>query len=450
MTRVLRLTTLLIAAVASPAAAQAAAQSLPRIRQLTRVEHFTVDPLASASTVVALRDGHVFVNDVVGRRVLLFDSTLAHPIVVADTTSATANAYGARPGQLIRYRGDSALFIDPSTLSMFVLGPTGAIARVMAVPRPSDASSLISPAHTPAVDAQNRLVYYDGPIPSPTFWMFGPGMPVTPELRRRVNTNVDSGAVIGVALDTRQVDTLAAVRIPRLKTDIVTDAQGGLASIATTPDPVPVIDDWAVLTDRSIAIVRGRDFHIDWIGADGARTSTPKLAFDWQRLDDARKAALIDSSVAALQATMDKIPAARAAGAAANGAGRGGSGRGSSGAAQPPARTPNPSAAGALAPLVAVRRAPSDVSDYQPAFAITPGFAGGGAVRADADDELWIRTTTIVDGRAVYDVVDRQGQLVDRLQLPAFRTVAGFGPGVVYLAVKDTAGAVHVERMRIR
>ena len=447
MNRMLLIITSLIAAAAS----QVAAQSLPRIRQITRVEHFTTDSLASASAVVALHDGRILVNDVLGRRVLLFDSTLAHPIVVADTTSATANAYGARPGGLIAFRRDSALFIEPSTLSMFVLGPTGAIARVMAIPRPSDASGLSAITHTPGVDAQNRLVYYSGPVPAPTYWMLSPGTAVTPELRQRVNTSIDSGFVVAVALDTRNVDTLTPVRIPRLRTAIVTDAQGGLASIETTPDPLPVIDDWAVLADGSIAIVRGRDFHVDWIAADGARASSPKLQFDWQRVDDARKAALTDSAVAALQATMDKIPAARAAASGAGGSGRGGSGRGSSGAAQPAPRTSNPSTgANALAPLIAVRAAPSDLPDYQPPFAILPGAAGGGAVRADADDQLWIRTTAMADGRPVYDVVNRQGQLVERVQLPAFRTIAGFGPGVVYAAVKDAASAVHVERMRVR
>jgi hypothetical protein len=281
--------------------------------------------------------------------------------------------------------------------------------------------------------------------------MLGPGMPVTPELRQRVNANVDSGFIVGVALDTRTVDTLASVRIPHLRTAIVTDAQGGLASIETTPDALPVIDDWAVLSDGSTAIVRGRDLHIDWIGTDGARTSTPKLPFDWQRLDDARKAALIDSTVAALQATMDGIPAARAAAPGTSGSGRGSAGRGSTGAAQPPARAPNgTSTANALAPLIALRPAPSDLADYEPPFSILPGAAGGGAVRADADNGLWIRTTTMVDGRPVYDIVDRRGQLVDRVQLPAFSTVAGFGPGVVYLAVKDAAGAVHLERARVK
>ena len=56
----------------------------------------------------------------------------------------------------------------------------------------------------------------------------------------------------------------------------------------------------------------------------------------------------------------------------------------------------------------------------------------------------------MVQGQPVYDIVNRRGELVDRVQLPAFRTIAGFGPGVVYMAVKDSAGVVLLERARLK
>jgi hypothetical protein len=71
-------------------------------------------------------------------------------------------------------------------------------------------------------------------------------------------------------------------------------------------------------------------------------------------------------------------------------------------------------------------------------------------VAADVDDNLWIRTTTVIDGRPVYDVVNRRGELFDRVQLPRYRTIAGFGPGVVYMAVTDANGVVRLERARVK
>ena len=41
-------------------------------------------------------------------------------------------------------------------------------------------------------------------------------------------------------------------------------------------------------------------------------------------------------------------------------------------------------------------------------------------------------------GGPVYDVVNRKGELVDRVQVPANRSITAFGPGgVVYLTSRD-------------
>ena len=62
--------------------------------------------------------------------------------------------------------------------------------------------------------------------------------------------------------------------------------------------------------DGTLAVVRGRDYHVDWLGADGRWTSSPKMPFDWQRVSDARKEALIDSTVKEWQATFDEVAGA--------------------------------------------------------------------------------------------------------------------------------------------
>lgn len=48
----------------------------------------------------------------------------------------------------------------------------------------------------------------------------------------------------------------------------------------------------------------------------------------------------------------------------------------------------------------------------------------------------------------IYDIVNREGQLVERVQLPPGRTLVGFGKGgVVYLANREGRGMV-LERAR--
>jgi hypothetical protein len=78
-----------------------------------------------------------------------------------------------------------------------------------------------------------------------------------------------------------------------------------------------------------------------------------------------------------------------------------------------------------------------------------PAFAAG-AVHADPEGRLWVRTTsqdTTVQGPE-YDVIDNTGKLVDRVAVPSGTTIIGFGAGeIVYLGVRDRAG-VHLVRAR--
>src|SRR5579871_4724165 len=105
--------------------ATANAQELPPVRVMGRVLSTSSISLASVSQVRALSDGRVFVNDNVGRRLFLFDSTLQRSTVVADTTDATGRAYGPSVGGLISYHGDSTLLVTPSSLSILVIAPDG-------------------------------------------------------------------------------------------------------------------------------------------------------------------------------------------------------------------------------------------------------------------------------------------------------------------------------------
>jgi len=441
-------------ALVTAATAAATAQKPPAVRQIGKLERISIDSLASAAAAVWISNGSVFVNDITGRRVMLFDSTLARSVTVADTSSVTANAYTPRPGTLIRYRGDTALLIAPSSLSMLVLGPTGNIVRVMAIPRSNEAQAFGGGNWgTPGFDARGRLIYFNtlGVLPGVT--MLRPREPLGPDgepisLRQAViagfvtssNQRVDSAVIIRADLITRAVDTAAWIRVPRARRVLKADAQHLLTTIETTPDPLPLVDDWVVMPDGSLAIVRGRDYHVDWLDGNGRWSSSPKMPFDWQRVDDARKQTLIDSAVKDWQATFDRVAQARrsaggggsAAGRGAGGTGgRGGGGGGGGGGASD------------IAPNIAVSPSLNDVPDYFPPFKL-------GASRADGDGNIWILTTAIVNRRPVYDIVNRRGELFDRVQLPEFRTIAGFGPGVVYMAVKDSTGVVRLERARVK
>jgi hypothetical protein len=428
--------TVLIGTIASVSLAQ----SLPPVRQLGPVTAVAKDPLGAVTIVRQLPDGRVLVNDIVGRRVVMFDSTLSSITVVADTTSATASAYGTRPGGLIAYHGDSTLFIDPASLSMLLIDPTGKIVRVMSAPRAEDVGFLVGgPFGNPGFDPQGRLIYrapprmmFNGPPPSAN------GIPQFPN-------PPDSAALVRFDLATRKLDTVTWFKTPKVSMNVTRSADGGIRVLPIV-NPAPQADDWAILPNGAIAIVRGRDYHIDLVGPQGV-TSAPKIPFEWERLTDEGKVAFLDSAKIAIEK-------ARASGQLLGFGGGGGAGMMMRTVeAGPPGSPPRSDVvregvvpagtAGALQlpPLTFV--SPSELPDYRPAF--TPG-----STRVDTDGNLWIRTSHNVNARPVYDVVNGKGELIDRVQLPQNRTLAGFGAnGVVYLAVRDGATA-HLERARIR
>src|SRR3954462_15228791 len=194
------------------------AQSLAPVRQLGPVTAVAKEPLGAVTTVRHLPDGRLLVNDIVGRRVVMFDSSLATVTVIADTTSATANAYGVRPGGLIAYRGDSTLFVDPGSLSMLLIDPSGKIGRVMSAPRAQDVGFLVGgPFGTPGFDAGGRLVYRA----PPNFAGFGGlrrgaaggGLPEIP-------TPPDSAALVRFDLATRKVDTVKFFKTPKINLEV--------------------------------------------------------------------------------------------------------------------------------------------------------------------------------------------------------------------------------------
>ena len=441
-------TSLGIALIAFAVANSVCQAQMPAIRQLGPVTAVGTDALGAVTTVRQLPGGRVLVNDIVGRRVVMLDSSLSSLTVIADTTSATANAYGVRPGGLIAYRGDSTLFIDPASLSMLLIDPNGKIGRVMSAPRANDVGFLVGgPFGNPGFDAQGRLVYR---APPGRFFFNGP--PPSGNALPQIPTPPDSAALVRFDLATRKLDTVTWFKTPKVEMNIVRAPDGGIR-MTSSFNPLPQGDDWAILPDGTIALVRGRDFHVDWVGPQGI-TSAPKIPFDWERLSDERKVALVDSAKVAIEKARasGQLMFRGPEGAAREGAPRegppaGGAGPGSAGTmtvttnGNTTVTAVGPGGGGPLPPLTMI--APSALPDYKPAF--TPG-----STRADADGNLWIRTSQNVDARPVYDVVNRKGELIDRVQLPQNRVLAGFGAnGVVYLAVRDGTTA-HLEKARIK
>lgn len=415
----------LIVGTATSLLAQQSPHALPA-RLIAAPEAKSAATLVSPVAVRELPDGRTLVNDTRRRQLLLFDRGLTAMTIVADSAGGRANSYGAGPGGIIPFLGDSTLLVDPAGLSMFVVDPSGKIARVASVPRSQDAAALgNNTTSSSGLDAKGRLVYRG-----------------ISRVKQVVNGGLtiaefpDSVDVERVDLGTRKVDTVGFYKIPKTNM-IITQTEHGV-SIGAEINPVQTVDDWAVLADGSIAIVRGLDYHVDIVNPDGSLRTAPKIPFEWRPLTDDEKAVVLDSAKRSVDrmiangdaAQMMSMHGGGSAPAGGHGGGGGvtfGSGAGSKNAA-PTIKMVDPSA----------------LPDYWPPFS-------QGAAKADADGNLWLHTSARsanVVGGAIYDVIDRNGVLVDRLQIPPGRQIIGFGKnGVVYMSVRDGATA-WLERTR--
>ncbi|MEP6836364.1 MAG: hypothetical protein ABJB74_23445 [Gemmatimonas sp.] len=383
-------------------------------------------PLASANitfrnifSVREIAGAKLLVNDGVQRRVVMLDASMANPKVVLDSVSQGTNYYGPRASPLISFLADSTLFIDAPSLSLVVIDPNGKITRVMAAPRPNDLRFLMgSPSH---IDSRGNLLYRLEPahnqlsLTRPTA---GTTMIVTQPQ--------DSAPISRANFEKRSIDTVAYVRIyngVRTTTTRTSDA----LSTKLLVNPLVTVDEWTVLSDGTIALVRGHDYHVDMIRPDGRALSGAKLPFDWKRLTNVDKQQLIDSARAATnppQAVPATMPVSR------------GDSSQSSSSGGPLKVQPT------TTEFVPV----SEIGDYYPPIRL-------GAAKADADGNLWILPTTSAQSKAgelVYDVIDNRGTLKERVRVPVGRSIAGFGRGgVVYLMFRDAANEWHLERTKV-
>jgi hypothetical protein len=371
--------------------------------------------LMGVTGVRHLPNGSVLVNDPTKRQLILFDSTLRKFNVIADTSTNSPNSYGLRPstGGLIPYVADSSLFVDVESLVFLVINPKGEFTRVMAPTRASDLRHVTAaPWGNSGFDAKGRLIY-KGLRPPPGGNM---GFAIPTDGKAVVMPVADSAPIMRMDLDRRSVDTVTMIKIAAVKS-VLTGNQNSFR-VNSVLNPLPASDEWALTPDGTIAIVRTQDYHIDWIGADGKLESSPKMPFDWKRITAEEKQLLVDSVKKAEAERVAKLP-------------------------PPP---PAPPGVIMSAPSQNSVVEPKELPDFYPPVRV-------GQVRSDLEGNIWILPSTAIPGSSgglVYDVVNRAGTIVERVQLPKDRLIVGFGPrGTVYMHHVKSPTVTTIERAEI-
>jgi len=405
----------------SPASAQSA--SLPPIRPVGAVVSRTKADIGDARSIRVLSDGRLLVHDVSGRRLLLVDSTLT-TVRAIEVRPATSGMIAA--SVLLAARGDTSFLITGDEID--VIDPAGSIVRSIPLRTREIGMDIASTRATG--DRAGRILYLP---PAPFFLSLVP--------REFVGDTIVRGPefvpVLRYDPTTQRTDTAAMIRGPRRRQALTRWENGGRG--VSAHDPFPLIgDDWTVLADGTLAIARLQGYSIDWISPAGATASSLALAHAWTAISPAAKQRLVDSlRVAHNAARADStfpFDSARydslALVAKAN----------------PEAITNSERKPISLGPRPVRMQfvAPADLPDSMPAFA-------PGGMLADAEDNAWIENYSPVrsGGGIVYDVVNRRGALIDRVELPPGSSLLAFTPGFVFLRMPAGNGAAIV-KARIR
>ena len=365
------------------------------------------------TSIRPLSDGRVLVHDGTLRRLVLVDPSLRAFKVIADSAAGAPNKYPSRLGALIPFLGDSSVFVDTDAQALIVVEPSGKFGRAMALPRTNDLYGMTQPYARPAFDPQGRLVYR-GVKPPPR--EARPSISPINDVGKLVvaPSFADSAPILRADFETRSVDTLGLMRLPTGKILMYVQAINVSCGLQAF-DPLPTTDEWTLLPDGSVAIVRGQDYHIDWWNADGTRTSTPKMPFDWKRITLEEREALVDS--------IKKADAVRRANA-------------------PPPAGP----VTCRPPFVTVDA--KDMADYYPPIR-------AGQFKADREGNVWVLPSTSTLSTATsaglaWDVVNRKGEIIERVKLPEGRNLAGFGPGgVIYMIYAPSPQRILLERATV-
>jgi hypothetical protein len=417
----------------------------PPLRPLGPVVASSPTRFLGVGEVRALSDGRVLVNDSRARMVLMLDSTLRGTAkVVLDSAAGSSNSYSVRyPGLLLAGLGDTSLFVDPRAGAILTIRPDGALGTATALPPvPKDlagneganaASWLAQAGGKPAVSTTLGLVYRH-----PLYARGAPKVRIPNPNDTTVFVVDDSATILAMHPATRSIDTLAGFATGLVKRyAFLPGLRQTPANITQLPRLLTTGDSWAVMADGSIGILHGREYRMSWIDAGGTRTESRPILYPWKRLSDADKQRIVDSANAEAQ---QKYDVEMAEGRTDSAAGRPyGPFRGMPAS---PFRPPRAVTANPL-PHYDV----NDMPDY-----VSPFVPGTRAFMADADNRVWIRVTRGGDRSTAetYDVVDRQGVLIDRVRLPEARQLIGFGPHEAVYLLGEDGGKQLLERARFK
>ncbi|MGV3708838.1 MAG: hypothetical protein ACO1Q7_08350 [Gemmatimonas sp.] len=412
----------------------ASAQTGVPVRTLTKPEVTTLLPFGAIESVRPLANGAVLVNDNGNRQLVMLDSAFRSTTVVLDSSASAGVYYGTSTSPLLAYPGDSTAFLDVTTRKFIIIDPQGNVAHRLENTKPGQA---VMPLTGPrGFDADGNALM----LALPDMGLALSRMRNDPNKMQAIKSKI-----VRANFTTRAYDELSYVETTSSGSMSSSVGKDGQRVVRQIVNPLPVADDWTVLSNGSLAVVRAGDYRVEMFDGNGRNKRTVTIPYTKRKLTDADKQHIIDSATVNEIANRDpNDPRLEQLGAmlalqsiprdSIQRVLRRGNGRFIASGTVERAELPLPE----YVPL-------KEMPDYPPAFK-------SGALRSDLDARLWILATHTdpASQDTFYDVVNNLAEYVQRVRVPAGRTIAGFGKGgAVYLKFRDGNGKWMLERVRI-
>ena len=380
------------------AAALLCAGALPAqpLRSLAKPDAEFTEPFTNLGGVRELSDGRVVAIDRRDKLVAVVDFKGGTMRKVGREGSGPKE-YGL-PMELLPLPGDSSMIFDPLNSRSLLILPNGepgdfVVMQTSRSRAPAGGMMMIGMTPPRYTDARGRIYSSGGGF------IMGSNGPVSS----------DSAPILRYDRSTKKTDTVAFVRQP--KDNIQASGTDGRMSVRIgMANPFAPRDEWAVLPDGRVAILRSPEYRVDWAGSSAHGTP---IAYDKVKVSAGHKQAWRDSRK---NATMIAISSNNGRQSVSTGPGARG------------IDIPDP--------------------DNWPEF--MPPFLGDGRqIVVAPNGQVWVaRTRDAKDSVPTYDVIDGTGRVVMRVALPAKTRVVGFGKGTVYAARTDDDDLQYLQRFR--
>ena len=195
-------------------------------------------------------------------RVVLYDAALKQLTAVGKVGAGPLDY--EHPEGLLAGQADTTLLFELSRGEMLVIDPSGHIVGTRQTP--GGATTQLGPGGGAGIDRAGRFVC----VPRTQLTRQTPaGMEIG---------TIDSAAIVAVDFKTGATIPLAYARVASSMSIMQSDpASPGSMKMQTKSIPFPLIDDWVMLPDGTLALIRGADLHIDLIAPDGKRRASAAI-----------------------------------------------------------------------------------------------------------------------------------------------------------------------------